>query len=74
MSAASKAALRVLEDLADQSVVDRAAKLVADGTHLWVFDPEVPGVAGLTRVGTRTADLLVYIADEDFEESSDFWA
>jgi hypothetical protein len=73
MNAAEKAA-EVLAATADQSVIDQAELLVLTGSHVWVFDGYVDGVVALVRVGTNTADLIVYTTDFDFEESADFWA
>lgn len=69
---AQETGTRILADLADDYVVETAARLVAAGKAQWVFDPEVLGVVGLVKPGTRRALVVVYVDDEDFETSAEF--
>ena len=71
-SPAEQEAVKVLAVEADQWVVDQAAALVAAGTHVWVFDPEVTGPVGLVVKGTNQALVVVYPAAHDFETSEAF--
>lgn len=72
MATAEEVGTRVLTDNADGWVVANAARLVESGAAVWIFDPEVPGVVGLVRPGTRRALVVVYVDDEDFETTTLF--
>jgi hypothetical protein len=69
-------ALSLLEGMASDALVAAAKRAVADGTHTWQQDPVFEGI-GLIRVGTNTADVIVYPAGltfdvADFEVSDEF--
>jgi len=65
-------AKQLLKEEARDSVMDAANGLETMGDAEWVLDPEVAGVVGLVKPGTRTAFIVVYLNDRDFETSDDF--
>lgn len=71
-SAAELAGRDALRQLADQSVCEKAARLVLDGEASWQYDPDVRGVVGLIDGATDKAFIVVYLEDQDFETSEDF--
>ena len=75
---AEQAAMKVLNENAQSDVVKAAADAVEGGTHRWAWDPQNSSVIGLLRVGTNTADVLIWLASpvgaacDDFELCDDF--
>jgi hypothetical protein len=61
----------LLDRMADADTNAMARKLVDAGEGEWAGDPIVPNVVGLLRPGTNRAWLVVYLADDDFEVSTD---
>ena len=53
---AEKLATELLEWAAMPYVLERAKRAVAEGTHKWIFDPDVDGVVGLVETGARTQE------------------
>lgn len=64
----------LLKKQAAKRVVKAADRMVAAGAAEWIRDPEVSGVVGLVRTGTRRALVVVYLQDGDFEVDDDFEA
>jgi hypothetical protein len=60
-------ATSVLAEAANTEFNACVARAIAAGFE-WVWDPEVPGVVGLTHPDRpRRAYAIVYVADKDFE-------
>jgi hypothetical protein len=74
---ASDVGTEALARLAGRYTNTKAERAVADGTHEWVWDPEVREVVGLIRKGTNRADIVIYLDALDGEgdfEVSDEWS
>lgn len=62
-----------LTENADPAVMVQISKLAADGTGMWIPDPEIKNVWGfVNRDNPHRALVIVYTADGDFECSDDF--
>jgi hypothetical protein len=58
---------KIFREMAAKDVVTATEKMVAEGTAMWVADPQVVGVIGLVYTGTNKALVVVYIKSKDFE-------
>jgi hypothetical protein len=71
-TSAAKTATAFLKENATKRLAKEADKLVAAGTHTWIWDPQFDDVIGLVKKGTNHAEIVIYVADNDFECDGDF--